>query len=142
VVLINVLLSIKPKYVEEIKNGNKKYEFRKSLCSAKNRKKLEKIFIYSSAPVQKIVARFIIEEILEDHPKSLWNKCKDESGIDQVEFFKYFKDKNSGLAIKISELKFFREPIKPEEFIPNFNPPQSFCYVDDIENIKRLTTFL
>ncbi|KKM95413.1 hypothetical protein LCGC14_1188430 [marine sediment metagenome] len=33
---MNVLLSIKPKYVEEIKKVNKKYEFRKSLCNKKN----------------------------------------------------------------------------------------------------------
>ena len=139
---MNVLLSIKPKYVEEIRKGTKKYEFRKSLCSKKNRDKLEKIFIYSSAPVQRIVARFFVEEILEDHPKNLWDKCKDVSGIEQIEFFKYFKDKNSGLAIKITEIKFFREPIIPEEIIPNFNPPQSFRYVEDIEDLKPITKFL
>ena len=50
---MNVLLSIKPKYVEEIRKGTKKYEFRKSFCSKKNQGKLEKIFIYSSAPVEK-----------------------------------------------------------------------------------------
>jgi len=139
---MNVLLSIKPKYVEKIKNGIKKYEFRKSLCSAKNREKLDKIFIYSSAPVKKIVARFFVEEILEDHPKSLWNKCKDVSGIEQVDFFRYFQDKNTGLAIKISDIKFFRKPIEPKKIIPNFSPPQSFCYVDDIENLKRITNYL
>jgi len=139
---MNVLLSIKPKYVKEIKNGNKHYEFRKSLCSAKNRDSLEKIYIYSSAPVQKIVARFFVEEILEDHPKSLWKKCKDVSGIEQVDFFNYFKNKNSGLAIKISGLKFFKEPIEPKNIIPNFSPPQSFCYVDDIENIDHITNYL
>lgn len=139
---MNVLLSIKPKYVEEIKNGKKEYEFRKSLCSAKNRENLQKIFIYSSAPVKKIVARFLVEEILEDHPEELWNKCKDVSGIEKVDFFKYFKDKDTGLAIKISEIKFFRKPIEPEKIIPNFTPPQSFCYVDDLENIKPITNFL
>jgi predicted transcriptional regulator len=142
VVLMNVLLSIKPKYVEEIKNGNKRYEFRKSLCNIKNRDKLEKIFIYSSSPIKKIVARFLVEEILEDHPEHLWNKCKDVSGIEQVDFFKYFKGKDSGLAIKISELKFFKKPIEPEQIIPNFSPPQSFCYVEDLENDKKITNFL
>ncbi len=43
---MNVLLSIKPKYVEKIKNGNKKFEFRKSLFIEKNQTKIEKIFIY------------------------------------------------------------------------------------------------
>ena len=139
---MNVLLSIKPKYVEEIRKGNKKYEFRKSLCTEKNRENLEKIFIYCSAPVKRIVARFFVEEILEDDPKNLWEKCKEVSGIEQMEFFKYFKDKKSGLAIKITKLKFFSEPLIPQEIIPNFSPPQSFRYVEDIENVKPITNFL
>ena len=139
---MNVLLSIKPKYVEEIKKGNKKYEFRKSLCNKNNFDKIEKIFIYSSSPVKKIVARFIIRVVLEDHPKNLWEKCKDVSGIDKLDFFKYFRDKDKGLALEISELKFFKKPIDPKSIIPDFNAPQSFCYVDDIEGYSRITNFL
>lgn len=134
---MNVLLSIKPKYVEEIRKGTKKYEFRKSLCNEKNRDKLEKVFIYCSAPVKRIVARFFVKEILEDHPDNLWEQCKDVSGINQIEFFKYFKDKESGLAIKITEIKFFKDPIIPEKIIPNFSPPQSFRYIEDLENVLR-----
>ena len=92
--------------------------------------------------MQKIVARFFVEEILEDHPSRLWRKCKDVSGIEQVDFFNYFKNKNSGLAIKISGLKFFKEPIEPKKIIPNFSPPQSFRYVDDLENVKQITNYL
>ncbi len=139
---MNVLLSIKPKYVEEIKNGNKKYEFRKSLCNKKNFHKIEKIYIYSSSPVKKIVARFIIRVILEDHPEILWEKCKDVSGIDKVEFFNYFRDKDKGLALEISDLKFFKKPIDPKSIFPDFNAPQSFCYVDDIESYSEITNFL
>jgi len=139
---MNVLLSIKPKYVEEIRKGNKKYEFRKSLCNKKNFDKIEKIYIYSSSPVKKIVARFIVRVILEDRPEILWEKCKDVSGIDKVEFFKYFRDKNKGLALEISELKFFKKPIDPKTLFPDFNAPQSFCYVDDIESYSKITNFL
>jgi predicted transcriptional regulator len=71
---MNVLLSIKPKYVEEILNGNKKYEFRKSIFKCKE--KLEMIYIYSSSPVKKVVGAFVIESIIEDHPKVLWEKFK------------------------------------------------------------------
>lgn len=135
------MLSIKPKYVEEIKKGNKKYEFRKSLCSEDNLSKLNKIFIYSSAPVKKIVARFVVQEILRDHPRKLWDKCKENSGIEEMAFFNYFQNKMSGLAIKISELKFFSIPLNPNDYIPNFSPPQSFCYIDDIEQTKKITDF-
>ena len=90
---MNVLLSIKPKYVEEIKNGTKKYEFRRSFTSRKNMNKVNKIFIYCSAPVKKIVARFYIHEIIEDHPKLIWEICKRFSGIEEFEFFRYFGEK-------------------------------------------------
>lgn len=139
---MNVLLSIKPKYVEEIKKGNKKFEFRKSLFSKKNIDKIEKIFIYSSSPVKKIVARFILSVILEDHPKILWERCKEFSGIDKIEYFKYYGKKEKGLAIKISELKFFKKPIDPKSVFPDFVAPQSFCYIDDIECCKKITNFL
>ncbi|MHA1728153.1 MAG: hypothetical protein ACTSWY_05425 [Promethearchaeota archaeon] len=134
---MNVLLSIKPKYVEEIKKGNKRYEFRKSFCNKKKFEKIEKIYIYSSSPVKKIVARFVIRVIIEDHPKKLWEKCKDISGIDKAGFFKYFRNREKGLALEISKLKIFKNPIDPKSIIPDFRAPQSFCYVDDIEsNVK------
>ena len=130
---MNVLLSIKPKYVEEIKKGNKKYEFRKSFFSKKNAKEIEKIYIYSSSPVKKIVAKFVLSVILEDHPKVLWEKCKDFSGINEVEYFKYYEKREKGFAIKISGLTFFEQPIDPKSIFPNFMAPQSFCYIEDIE---------
>lgn len=139
---MNVLLSIKPKYVEEIKNGNKKYEFRKSLFSTKNINRIEKIYIYSSSPVKKIVAKFILNVILEDHPKKLWEKCKDFSGIDEIEYFRYYGKVDKGIAIKITELKFFKKPIDPKTVIPNFVAPQSFRYIEDIESCEKITNFL
>lgn len=138
---MNVLLSVKPKYVEEIRNGNKKYEFRKSIFSKKNIGKIEKIFIYSSSPIKKIVARFILSVFLEDHPKNLWEKCKDLSGIDKLEFFNYFGKRDKGFAIKITQLKFFTQPLEPKIVIPNFTPPQSFCYIEDIEDQKNITNY-
>ena len=139
---MNVLLSIKPRYVEEIKKGNKKYEFRKSLFSRKNIDKIEKIYIYSSSPVKKIVARFILSVVLEDHPKILWEKYKNFSGIDEIEYFKYYGNSKKGFAIKITELKFFKTPIDPKSLFPDFVAPQSFCYIDNIEDYEKITNFM
>jgi type I restriction enzyme S subunit len=120
-----VILSIKPKYVESILNGTKKFEFRKKIFK---RKDVSEILIYSSSPVQKIVGGFEIGRILEDTPENLWNNCKEYAGIGKDEFFNYFKDKKNGYAIEIKKLKIFPEKIDPYEMIPDFHPPQSFCY--------------
>jgi predicted transcriptional regulator len=126
---MNVLLSIKPKYVEEIIKGDKKYEFRKSIfrCS----EDVNMIYIYSSSPVKKIVGMFTIETIVEDHPKKLWKNFSKFSGIGKDEFFDYFGTSKKGFAIEIGNLEAFANPIDPFQKFPDFNPPQSFYYLDE-----------
>ena len=46
---MNVVLSIKPEYVAEIKAGRKSFEFRKTIF----RQKVKKVYIYASSPVRK-----------------------------------------------------------------------------------------
>lgn len=123
---MNVLLSINPKYANHIIKGNKKYEFRKSVF--KNRD-LELVYIYSSSPVKRIVGAFVIKNIIEKHPKQLWNEYKDYSGVDEDDFFSYFRGKEKGFAIEIGDVEVF-DPINPKEHIHGFVPPQSFCYTD------------
>jgi len=124
---MDVILSIKPKYVRSIIEGDKRYEFRKAIF--KNRL-VNRVFIYSSAPVQRIVALFEIGTILEDHPAVLWDTVREYAGIDAREFFSYFAGKSRGYAIGISNLQEFDEPIDPRAAIPGFVPPQSYCYLD------------
>jgi type I restriction enzyme S subunit len=126
---MDVLLSIKPKYVKSIIEGEKRYEFRKSIF--KNRE-VNRIYIYSSSPVKKIVATFEVGEILEDHPVDLWDNVKEYAGINVRDFFSYFEGKSRAFAIEIQNLQEFNDPINPYETIPGFVPPQSYCYVNDL----------
>ena len=133
---MNVLLSIKPKYVEEIMNGTKQYEFRKVIFKSKQ---VEKVFIYSSSPVKRIVATFTIGGIVEDSPKNIWEKCKDLSGIDRDNFFDYFKGRAKGYAIRIDDLEQLDEPLDPRKLSSNFTPPQSFCYFDMTTDLEQMS---
>jgi len=121
---MNIILSIKPRFVEKIKEGEKKFEFRKSLP----KRKISQILIYSSSPVKKIVGKFDFEEVLELSPEELWKKCKSGAGIDESEFFKYFEGKEIAYGIKISNLNLYRRDIDPNEIDRNFVAPQSFKY--------------
>lgn len=124
---MNVLLSIKPKYANTILNGEKKYEFRKVIFKKKN---VERVYIYSSSPVKKIVGSFIVGEIIEDHPERIWKKCQNKSGIAKEDFFSYFNGSEKGYAIKIVNLEPMKEPIDPRKIFQDFVPPQSFCYLN------------
>jgi len=140
---MNVLLSIKPEYVAEMLKGNKKYEFRRLIF--KN-KKINRIYIYATSPVGKIVGSFAVGKILEGSPAGLWRKCKSRAGISKEAFFKYFRGSRRAFAIQITALKHFNEPLDPYSLLDDFTPPQSFCYlppsIPELDpHDKRLTDF-
>jgi len=126
---MDVLLSIKPKYVKSIFYGEKRYEFRKAIFKHRD---IDRIYIYSSSPVKKIVATFEIGRIIENHPNDLWENVKDYAGIDDQDFFAYFKGKSKAFAIEIKNLREFEMPIDPRATIFGFVPPQSYCYFKGI----------
>jgi len=124
---MNILLSIRPKYVEAIMKGNKRYEFRKTTFRKKD---IERALIYSTAPVKKLVGYFIIGDIVEGHPNTLWDQFKEFSGLSEEEFFSYFNGSKRGFAIQIEEVEGFPNPLDPTDLFPDFTPPQSFYYLD------------
>lgn len=123
---LNLLISIKPKYVKEIINGRKKYEFRKRIF----KKNVDKIYIYSTAPDKRIVGYFEYKGYLKDTPKCIWEKTVQFSGITEDEYFKYLYKKEDAYAIEIEQLYVFDIPIDPFEKIIGFVAPQSYKYVD------------
>lgn len=123
---MNVLLSVKPKYAEKIVKGTKKYEFRKSVFKNND---IDKVYIYSSSPVSKIIGSFEIEKILKDPPEMIWKLCQKYSGISKKDFFSYFTNSNMAYAIEIGDIDRFKEPIDPYHIFEHFKPPQSFYYV-------------
>jgi len=127
---MDVLLSIKPKYVMSIIDGRKRYEFRKRIFRQPS---VSRIYIYASSPVKKIVGSFEVGKILEDRPADLWENVKDYAGINDRDFFSYFAGKSRAFAIEIQDLREFSEPIDPRETMPGFVPPQSYCYMDGVK---------
>lgn len=123
----NALISIKPKYVKEILDGKKKYEYRKRIF----KENIAKVYIYSSFPQQRIVGYFQFCGYLSSTPKDIWEKTKDFSGISKEEYDKYFKNNNIAYAIIIKNLKIFNTPINPKEYFSKFNPPQSYIYLEE-----------
>jgi predicted transcriptional regulator len=124
---MDVLLSIRPHFAERIFNGTKKYEYRKAIFS---RADVQKVIIYASSPVKKIVGEFQIAEIIWDKPESIWLKTHVSAGVNRDFFFQYFTGKDKGYAINIKHYKKYAAPVNPWDVLPDFTPPQSFIYID------------
>ena len=124
---MNVILSIKPEFVEKIFSGEKQYEYRKVLF----KQKVDTVYIYASRPISKIIGEFKIDEILCDTPENIWKETRRQSGVTRKFFDKYYKGREKAVALKIKECKEYEEAINPESLIPNFKVPQSFIYAED-----------
>ena len=124
---MKALLSIKPEFVEEIIEGRKKFEYRKKIFK---RSDVSSVVVYATKPYGKVVGEFEIDDIVEEDIEQLWNNTKQFSGITEEFFYDYFKNKESGFAIKIKEFITYEEPLELSEFDATIKAaPQSFCYI-------------
>jgi type I restriction enzyme S subunit len=119
---MNLIISIKPKFVQKILAGEKKYEFRRRIY----RQKVDKIYIYQTLPEQGIVAYFTPGEIIKDTPQNLWERFSEVSGTTEEHLLSYLHDLNEAYAIEITDLKVYDTPFIPEDI----KAPQSYKYID------------
>lgn len=120
-----ILLSINPRFVGRIMCGEKKYEFRKNLC----KRNVDKIIIYATSPVMKVVGEALVEDILVDEPSKIWRITKNEAGIDHKFFETYYEGKSQAVAYKLNHVVKYEKPKLLKEYGISA-APQSFCYLD------------
>jgi predicted transcriptional regulator len=73
------------------------YEFRRKIW----KNKITDVLVYSTAPVQRLTMAFKVKNIIAAPPQLLWDKYHEYSGMSREEFFKYFKNCDTGYAIEI-----------------------------------------
>ena len=125
---MNVILSIRPNFCQLIFDGQKKYEYRKRVFA---RSDVDKVYIYATKPICRIVGYFTIDEVIEDSPNNMWKTTHEGSGISKEYFDAYFRGCDMAHAIAIGEVVKFDTPIDPKEVIKNFTAPQNYMYVDN-----------
>ena len=123
----NVILSIRPTFGQSIFEGKKVYEYRKKVFK---RTDIDKVYIYASKPICKIVGYFTISAMIEDSPNNMWKMTHEGSGITKEYFDAYFSGCDMAHAIKIGEVIKFDTPIDPKSVLKDFHAPQNYRYVD------------
>lgn len=128
---MNVILSIKPQFVQEIVAGRKKFEFRKQIF----KQPVQTVYIYSSSPECRLVGEFELGKIIQGNPVSVWRKTSKFSGITKSFFDVYFKNKDVAYALEIKTFTKYEKTVDPLNVINDFTPPQSYRYTEDL-NLK------
>jgi len=124
---VNVILSIKPCFCHSIFKGLKLYEYRKKVFKLSD---VEKVYVYASKPISKIVGYFTIKRIIEDTPLMIWNRTHEHGGITKKQFQEYFQGHTVAHAIEIDEVVKLDTPIDPKQVIKDFTAPQNFMYLE------------
>ena len=109
--------------MDEIITGRKLYEFRKAIF----KQPVEKVYIYASSPVSKVVGEFQPVDVLQGTPAEVWAKTRKSSGITEKFYKEYFAGRIVAYAIVIQKLKIYDTP----KDLP-FHAPQSFRYIDTL----------
>jgi predicted transcriptional regulator len=106
--------------------GEKKFEFRKNVC----KRNVDKIVIYSTSPVMKVVGEAEVEEVLVDEPQKIWNVTEEYSGVEREFFDEYYEGREQAVAYKLKSVVEYDKPKMLNEYGIK-SAPQSFCYLSE-----------
>jgi predicted transcriptional regulator len=120
-----ILLSIKPEFVNKILEGTKKFEFRKRPAKSD----VDLIYIYSTYPVMKIMGTVEVESLIHAAPSTLWEQTKAEAGISRKRYREYFKGCKVAYAYKLGKVSVFDIPKDLIDYNISL-APQSFIYIN------------
>jgi len=133
---MDVLMSIQPRFAEQILSGSKRFEIRRRRPSFT---KGSTVWIYSSRPCQRIVGCFIVGEILGGSPARLWEMIGEETAVSETELHAYLAGSGLGFAIEAMH------PQRLERPVPIGNRsliPQSYRFLGSRPRERRLSTLL
>lgn len=120
-------MSIKPKFAYAILEGSKGFEFRRKLFKVQT---VERVILYASSPIQRIVGEFQLSAIHSLPLTALWRRTCDLAGIERPDFDRYFENCEIGHALEVGRCEWYDAPLCLEQSLGLRRPPQSFCYVD------------
>ena len=130
---MNLIISIHPHYAQMILNGSKRYEYRKSIPQ---RHDIQRVYIYATKPICRIVGEFRLNGIVADSPQKVWAATARHGGITEAFFNDYFKGRDKAYALKIGKVIKYSEPIDPKKVIADFTAPQNFMYTNKNMDLK------
>ena len=97
-----VLISIKPKYVDLIIAGEKRYELRRGGSTVQAG---DTLLLYSTSPEKALVATCHVRRTLTDTPSRILRAVNSGAGIGKKEYAQYFKGASRATAFELGQIK-------------------------------------
>lgn len=120
-----VIFSLKPAWAEKILSGEKKVEFRKSVCT----ESVDRILLYETSPVRKITGEVCVDVIVSGTPEEVWEKLGEKAAMTKREYDRYYRKKDRAVAYCLSHPVRYERQRNLEEYGIS-STPRSFVYVE------------
>jgi predicted transcriptional regulator len=129
-----VLLSVKPRFAEQILDGTKRVEFRRAWAV----EPVGLAVVYASSPVQRLVGIVEVEGTVIGSPTAVWTKCRARGpGLERKELMEYFSEKSQAYGVLLGGLTLPPNSVPPKSLFKDFRPPQSYRYLTATE-LRRI----
>jgi len=125
----SLLLSIRPKYADQIFAGKKTVELRRVKPKLSTG---DTVLVYVSSPTKALIGGFEVDKVIESSPDNLWTKVHNIAGVTEEEFTNYYVGSELACGIFIKKSWHFKAPLALENLQKkwaNFHPPQSYRYI-------------
>lgn len=129
-----VLISIHPEHVAKILSGDKVFEYRKVMPS----QDISHLMLYSTAPVNMIVAVAEVTSLLKGPPSRIWNETAYGAGVTRKHYREYFSGYKSAGSFALGNVFELSDPVTLAQLSSCAVPPQSFCYLDPYDTREVL----
>ena len=127
---IALLVSIRPRFVEQIFAGTKTVELRRIRPRVQAG---DLVVVYASGTQKALVGAFQIAKLHATSPTSIWRKFAPQTGLTKDEFDSYFTGLEIGFAIEIERTWRLAVPVNLATLRRQrggFHAPQSYRYLD------------
>lgn len=127
---LNLIMSVKPIFASKIMDGSKTVELRRRFPASTP--KGATVFLYSSSPVQAIVACIELAGVEMLPISNIWSRYAKAACIERDEFGQYFSGLQEGYAILLGRVFALKNQIELSQLRERFRivPPRSFRYLN------------
>ena len=139
---MEIMLSIKPKYIQKILTGEKTVEIRSRKMNLPIN---TKIWLYSTSPEKSIVGRASVLDYKYENREEIWSNHFVETAIDLDEYSKYTKNNEKVSAIFLGNVQPLKEKVSLEVVrteIEGFQPPQFYKIIESNSILSSDSEFI
>lgn len=118
-------MAIHPRFAEAILSGRKRVEFRKRSLA----RDVSDVLIYATSPIQRVVGRFNVSDIVCGSPNSLWEDYGNIADISRTEYLRYYRGCALAYGLLVGRVERFAVHLTLADLDPCPAVPQSFSYL-------------